>query len=52
MIAGIKPGIHLDARTEKWLEETDDLGLVVMALSEMVKLDRAEEQACIDLVEA
>lgn len=40
-VAEVKTGISLDARSEKWLEETDELGIFLMALSEKVDVDRS-----------
>ncbi|KAL4964258.1 uncharacterized protein BDV14DRAFT_201036 [Aspergillus stella-maris] len=39
-VAEIVGGVCLDRRGERWLEETDELGLLLLALGERVKLDR------------
>ncbi|KAL5336906.1 hypothetical protein BJX70DRAFT_400246 [Aspergillus crustosus] len=44
-VAEIGEGIYLDERGEKWLGETDELGLLLMALGERAKLDKREERA-------
>jgi len=41
-IAAIKPGVFLDARSEKWLVETDELGMLLMMLGEKVAMDQDE----------
>jgi hypothetical protein len=33
-IAKIKPGVSLDRRSEQWLVETDELGIILMSLGE------------------
>lgn len=48
-VAGIKSGISLDARSEKWLGETDELGMLLMALREKVEMDRARTGPLIGL---
>jgi len=31
-LIAVKPGPELDARTERWLEETDEFGMMYMGL--------------------
>jgi hypothetical protein len=37
-------GISLDIRCEKWLEETDELGLFLITLAEMVRMERHQAE--------
>lgn len=51
-VAEIRSGVSLDRRTEKWLEETDELGLVLMALGEKVEMDDSSGNVLSGLVNA
>jgi hypothetical protein len=41
-IADIKLNVSLDKRSEKWLEETDEFGMLIMAIGEKVAIDKNE----------
>lgn len=43
-ISQIEESLVLDTRSEKWLGEADDLGLLVMALGEMVTMESGMNQ--------
>ena len=43
-ISAIGEDILMDRRSDKWLSETDELGLLVMALGEMTDLERKTNQ--------
>ncbi|KAL2829525.1 hypothetical protein BDW59DRAFT_170537 [Aspergillus cavernicola] len=45
-VSELRLGISLDIRFEKWLEETDEFGMLLMALAERAKMDRCKAQTC------